>query len=100
ESYFLELLKRHNTVMTELLQRRGGPTQRTLLLVVPTWGTSNRPASDSLDIVGLGIEGVYWLSVTEDDETWTHQYVAEVTWRDGCLDELLRRVATDEASGV
>ena len=100
EHDFRELLLRHNTVIEELLERHRRPGDESLMVVAPSWSESPRPDVDSRDIPGLGISGTYWMSLTEDDEIWTHQYVAEVKRRRGCLDGLLRLVATDEASGL
>lgn len=100
EDDFHELLLRHNAVIEELFERHRRLEGESLVVVAPSWSESPQPDVDSRAIPGLGISGSYWLSLTEDDEIWTHQYVGELTWRVGCLDRLLRLVATDKASGV
>ncbi|MEJ2856001.1 MULTISPECIES: DUF3885 domain-containing protein [unclassified Saccharothrix] len=95
------VLRRYNTVLDELF--RGQEVR----VVTTDWSDAPGPVEQSAQHALWNPGARHWTSVpTDPDETdpdfitYTHLHASRVSWRSGLLDDLLRAVAQDNASGV
>ena len=97
---YAELIRRHLTVLGELLSRDGADEERDLLALTASWSGGSAPAPRS-----AGLSGALPSSILTDDslpggETWTHLWVSVTRLRSRELSRLLRLVADDRTAGV
>lgn len=87
ETERLEILRRHNTVLSELLE-----PDETFASIQVAWSLD--ATLEKLDnLLGQPLE---WLCTKRDDETFGHFWIGWQVWQPGLLDELLRQVMEDE----
>jgi len=101
ESEYAEVLRRHNTVLDELVSG----SSASLLVMTVSWSASALPPPRDADLVQVMPDAHHWTSVLREkdedgDEYWTHVYVTECVWQPGALDPLLRLVADDGTADV
>ncbi|AOS63948.1 DUF3885 domain-containing protein [Actinoalloteichus hymeniacidonis] len=90
ESEYATVLRRHNTVLTELAD--GGD------LLLMTSGYSDGPEqAGAAAMVPAHRDAAYWTTICIDDqppfESYLHLFVSRIPWSPGALDPLLRQVA-------
>ncbi|MGO1055875.1 DUF3885 domain-containing protein [Crossiella sp. CA198] len=98
EAEYRILLHRYNTVLDELF------ADEDVYLLTPDWNDRPDPDPRPTDHAAWHPAAEHWTSVRTDDDpeylAYTHLYLSRVSWRPGCLDELLRAVADDRTAGV
>jgi hypothetical protein len=105
EGEYAELLRRHLTVLSELLSRDGTTAERELLVVTASWSGGPAPAPRGAELAGVLPSADYWTSVVTDDsmpgeEIWTHLWVSAAHFPGEDLSRLLRAVADDVTAGI
>ena len=99
---YAEVLRRHNTVLDELLTTSTGV--QSALVITCSWsdGPEQVPREETLE--GLPPRATYWQSIlreTDGDwEFWNHLFVGRTSWHPGVFDELLLLVADDRTADV
>lgn len=105
ESEEKEILRRHNTVIEELVVSSTRPVD-SLAVVTCSWsGASDTGIRDDA-LVAVAPNATHWQSLLYEadadvgEESWTHLYVHVVPWKPGVLDDLLLLVADDQTADV
>jgi hypothetical protein len=102
---YAELLRRHKTVIAELMQDQPGDGEQELLIFTASWSADSEPKERDAELLTVIPAATYWTSVLTDDSeraepTWTHLWVS-TTHRDGeDLAQLLCLVADYATGGV
>lgn len=93
ESEYTVVLERYNTVLDELFAGAD------VYVITPLW-TSGAEVPSSQPVTG------YWQSLLVEDDpgpefrTHCHLFTVRRAWQRGCIDDLLRDTADDEAAGI
>jgi hypothetical protein len=87
ENERLEILRRHNTVLSELLE-----PNETFAIITVVWSPDATPEEPD-NFFGQPLE---WFCTKQDDEAFGHFWIGWHVWQPGLLDELLRQVMEDE----
>jgi len=100
-----ELLRRHLTVLAELLSRDSAGAERDLLVVTASWSDGPAPAPREPELARVLPAADHWTSIVTDDsvpgeETWTHLWVTATRFPGQDLPRLLRLVADHATAGV
>jgi hypothetical protein len=96
ESDYLELLRRHNTVLRELIEIADGQSE--LLVVTASWSNESEPAARDPKLLVAYPDATYWTSVNleNDGDSWDNVYVGQSRFTEGVPDSLLRLAADYE----
>jgi hypothetical protein len=104
---YAELMRRHLTVLAELLCCGSAGEASELVVVTASWTDSPGPAPRDTELAGILPAAAYWTSVLSDDsepgtEIWTHLWLSAARLHSEELARLLRLVADDgkNPSGV
>ncbi len=96
ESEREELLRRHNTVIDELVN---GSADEDLIVVTCSWSPSAEPTPRERSLQQATGNASFWKSILRErdecdgTEYWTHLHVHRIGWQPGTLDGLLLLVA-------
>lgn len=90
ESEYVELLGRHNTLISSLCSEGDD-----LHLVTASYSDSTKPSRSYAELTTLDPAAVPWRSVRIEHQWHYHVYISRVMWSPGCLDSILRLVADD-----
>ena len=101
---YAELLRRHKTVIAELLQDQPGDGEQELLIFTASWSADSEPKERDAELLMVIPAATYWTSVlTADSEreepAWTHLWVSATHLDGEDLAQLLCLVA-DYAPGA
>lgn len=102
---YAELMRRHLTVLGELLSRDGAGQEGDLLALTASWSGGPAPAPREAELSRALPEAAHWTSILTDDslpgeETWTHLWVSVTRLHSRGLSRLLRLVADYGTAGV
>ena len=102
---YAELMRRHLTVLGELLPRDGADEERALLVLTASWSGDPGPAPRAAELSLALPDAAHWTSILTDDsvpgeETWTHLWVSITRLHSRELSRLLRLVADYGTAGV
>ncbi len=105
EDEYAELMRRHLTVLAELLSHDSADQARELVVVTASWSDGPGPAPRDAELAAVLPAAAYWASVLTDDsvptqETWTHLWVSAARLHSEELSRLLRLVADYVTGGV
>lgn len=99
---YAELVRRHITVLAELLQHGNADGEQELLLLTASWSADPEPKERDAELSGMIPAATYWTSVLTDDNgpeaTWAHLWVSATRLHGEDLAQLLR-LAADYATG-
>ena len=100
EQEYLEVFRRHNTVLQELCGEKGN-----ILVVLPEYSESKLPTKPEAELTSLFPAAEYWRSLEQyegddDHELYWHLHVSEVQFSGSELDHLFRMVANDEVGNI
>lgn len=99
-----EILRRHITVLTELLQSDHASPDQELVLVTASWSSSREPVERKADLAEAVPTATHWTSVLTDDSgpepAWTHLWMSAARLADSNLTQLLLLVADWATAGV
>ncbi len=91
ESETLEILRRHNTVLSDLLE-----PESDIVFVTTTYSFQATPEPPDAEYALENLEKLEWLRTEVDDEVYSHFWVSQHVWTPGMLDSALRKVMNDE----
>ena len=101
---YAEIMRRHMTVLAELLEHGNADVGHELLLLTASWSASPEPAAREAELSAAVPAASYWTSVLTDDSEpeaiWTHLWVSATQLHGKDLSQLLRLVADDVTAGV
>ena len=90
ETERLEILRRHNTVLSELLE-----PNETFAIIQVAWSPDATPEKpEGANALGQPLE---WLCTKRDEEAFGHFWIGWHVWQPGLLDGVLRQVMEDNA---
>jgi hypothetical protein len=103
EHEYAEVLRRHRTVLGELLDGDGG--EDGLVILTVSWSGSSEPEPRTAELSAVTPGALYWTSVLTDasepgEQTWTHLWASRASLHSEELPALLRLVADDKTAGV
>ncbi len=98
-------MRRHLTVLGELLSRDGADQEHDLLALTASWSGGPAPAPRTAELSRALPDAAHWTSILTDDsfpgeETWTHLWMSVTRLHSRELSGLLRLVADDGTAGV
>jgi hypothetical protein len=101
----VEVMRRHLTVLAELLSRDGTDREREFLVVTASWSDGPEPAPREAELAIAMPAAAYWTSVPTGDglpeqQTWTHLWASVTRIHSEELSRLLRLVADYGTAGV
>lgn len=101
ESEYLELLRRHRAVLTDLAT---STLTSDVLVVTASWSGGPTPMPRSAPLAAVFPDAVWWESHCTDDDPdfpiWAHLWLDQCTLDDPRLETLLRIVADDQTRDV
>jgi hypothetical protein len=99
-----EILRRHQTLLSALLDETAAPDDDTLVAITCSWSATSRPTPRDVAVAAAMPEAAHWRSddlATEPGfHSWQHHFVSRTALSDPALDRLLRTVAVDLTDGV
>lgn len=99
-----EIMRRHTTMLTELLKHDTADADPGLMLVTASWSAAHEPATRGKELATAIPAANYWTSVltddTEPEPVWTHLWISQASLHSQDLPRLLRLVAGYGTGGV
>ena len=104
EDEYAEIMRRHLTVLAELLSHDNAGAERELMVVTVSWSDDPGPVPRTAELSRAMPAAAYWTSVltgiNAPDDTWWHLWVSAAGLHSQELSQLLRLVADDGTAGV
>ena len=105
EEQYTEILRRHVTVIADLLQEDGEQDDAELLVVTASWSTGQARTAREAEVAELTHGARFWTSILTDDSepeesTWTHLWASVSKLSDSHMPALFRLVADDVTGGI
>lgn len=105
EAEYAEVMRRHLTVLAELVPRGRADEAGGLVVVTASWSGDPRPAPRKAELAAVLPAAAYWTSVLTDDsvpeeQAWTHLWASAASLHGEDFTRLLRLVADDVTDGV
>lgn len=105
EDEYAELMRRHMTVLAELISHDGAGGEGELVVMTASWSDGPGLTPREAGLSRAMPAAAHWTSVLTDDsvpgeETWTHLWVSGTRLHSEELFQLLRLVADDGTAGV
>jgi hypothetical protein len=104
EDEYAEIMRRHLTVLAELLSHDNADAERELMVVTVSWSDAPGPVPRTAELSRAMPAAAYWTSVltgiNDPDDTWWHLWVSAARLHSQELSQLLRLVADDGTAGV
>lgn len=105
EAEYAEIMRRHLTVLAELLPGDTADGAGGLVVVTASWSGDPRPAPREPELAAVLPTAAHWTSVLTDDsvpgeEAWTHLWVSAANLHGEELTRLLHLVADYVTAGV
>lgn len=104
EDEYAEIMRRHLTVLAELLSQDNAGTERELMVVTVSWSHDPGPVPRTAELSRAMPAAAYWTSVltgiNAPDDTWWHLWVSATRLHSRELSRLLRLAADDGTAGV
>jgi hypothetical protein len=104
EDEYAEIMRRHLSVLAELLSHDNADAERELMVVTVSWSDAPGPVPRTAELSRALPTAAYWTSVltgiNAPDDTWWHLWVSAARLDSQELSQLLRLVADDGTAGV
>ena len=91
ETERLEILRRHNTLLSDLLE-----PENDIVVVTTTFSFQATPERPNAEYALENLEKLEWLRTEVKDEVYSHFWISQHVWNPGILDPALRKVMNDE----